>query len=121
MPITLDDKQLHRWARENGYVRWSEMNAFALSLLDVPAWTQTQLNSAAALVELDALEQPEDLESNLPLTRADVTKAFRELVARPRGTELAVALLDNYGVKQVKDLPGNKLAEVLLKIREALS
>lgn len=56
-------------------------------------------------------------ETDKPLTHADLQKAFLEFVGKNR--EAAVALLSEFGAKNLKTVPEDKLAEFKAKLEAA--
>lgn len=129
MPITIDDETLHKWARDNGYVTWGDMQAW---LEEAGQRKQPTADNVIAFpndsweASVAALEQPDDLKPAFSTDRVrDELRALtthyadKSLPANEGikvGTMAATALLNSFGAQNASGLRADQFDAFMARI-----
>lgn len=116
MQVTIDDKELHEWARANGYVSSDVVDR----IRELVAKPQT-----VEAAQIACLEWQAGASEPTAITREQIADALRSLVHRatPKdmpfddaqkvGTSVGTELLAKFGAKDVSGVPKDRYAEFM--------
>lgn len=133
MQITVDDDTFHKWALDRGYVRLTDISAFARLMSDESHDLAEIADRAAELPivaflekeaalagdsftdQVTALENLDDLKPSAGAavpTLKEATDALRSVLSA-KGTGSAFALLGDFGVSKIGDVPEGRRQEFI--------
>lgn len=114
MQVTIDDETLHKWARDAGYVRLTDISEFVAQKLlgseaagQLRSWPDDPLVSATEAFDTLAAEAAEfeQLDDLKPVPTIDeATDALRRVMDL-KGEAIALQLRDDFGFVHISALP----------------